>query len=148
MLLPNHSALVTGASRGIGKEIAIELARSGCNRIAVNYFGDPASMADATVAEIRALGAEAFAIEADIRVGQQVVAMFEQVIARFGQLDILVNNAGIQTWKALLDVSEEEWDRVVDTNLKGCFLCTQQAARQEDPSSGGEERERTEQHRR
>lgn len=129
MLLPNHTALVTGASRGIGKEIALELARSGCNRIAVNYFGDPASTADAAVAEIRALGAEVFAIETDIRVSQQVAAMFDQIIARFGHLDILVNNAGVQTWKPLLEVTEEEWDLVVDTNLKGCFLCTQQAAR-------------------
>src|SRR5258708_16166051 len=55
--------------------------------------------------------------------------MFERVIAAFRRLDLLVNNAGVQTWKPLLDVTEEEWDLVIDTNLKGCFLCTQQAAR-------------------
>lgn len=129
MLLKGLNAVVTGASRGIGKEIALELARSGCNRIAVNYFGDPRAMVDATVAEIRALGADVLAIEADIRDSKQVTAMFDQVMARFGNLDILVNNAGVQTFKPLLDVTEEEWDLVVDTNLKGCFLCTQQAAR-------------------
>ncbi len=129
MLLEGLSALVTGSSRGIGKEIALELARCGCHRIAVNYFGDPAEMVDATIAEIRALGADVLAIEADIRDSKQVTAMFDQAMVRFGQLDILVNNAGVQTFKPLLDVTEEEWDLVVDTNLKGCFLCTQAAAR-------------------
>jgi 3-oxoacyl-[acyl-carrier protein] reductase len=129
MLLEGQSALVTGSSRGIGKEIALELARSGCNRIVVNHYGDSATTADATVAEIRALGADVLLMEADIRSRQQVEAMFDQAIARFGRLNILVNNAGVQTWKPLLDVTEEEWDLVVDTNLKGCFLCTQQAAR-------------------
>ncbi|HEY1271699.1 MAG TPA: SDR family NAD(P)-dependent oxidoreductase [Terriglobales bacterium] len=129
MLLDGCHALVTGASRGIGKEIALELARSGCTRIAVNYFGDPASVVEAAVAEIRALGPEVLAIEADIRAPAKVAAMFEQVMSRFPRLDILVNNAGVQTFKPLLEVTEEEWDLVVDTNLKGCFLCTQQAAR-------------------
>ena len=128
----DHTALVTGASRGIGKEIALELARNGY-RVAVNYYNDPASMVDATVAEIRALQAPmqdgVLPIQADIRSSAQVSAMFERVILAFGGLDLLVNNAGVQTWKPLLDVTEEEWDLVVDTNLKGCFLCTQQAAR-------------------
>ena len=86
-------------------------------------------MVEATVAEIRALGVDVLPIETDIRVSQQVASMFDQVMARFGRLDILVNNAGVQTFKPLLEVSEEEWDLVVDTNLKGCFLCTQHAAR-------------------
>ena len=76
-------------------------------------------------------------IEADIRAGDQVSAMFERVIGSFGRLDILVNNAGVQTWKPLLDVTEEEWDLVIDTNLKGCFLCTQQAARYMKDHGGG-----------
>jgi 3-oxoacyl-[acyl-carrier protein] reductase len=129
MLLEGRSAVVTGASRGIGKEIALELGRSGCKQIAVNYFGDPAPMVEATVSEIRAMGVDVVAIEADIRNRLQVAGMFEQVMARFGKLDILVNNAGVQTFKPLMDVTEEEWDMVVDTNLKGCFLCTQHAAR-------------------
>jgi 3-oxoacyl-[acyl-carrier protein] reductase len=129
MLLEGYKALVTGASRGIGKEIALQLARSGCSHIGVNYYGDPAPMVDATLAEIRALGADVLPIEADIRSQQAVEAMFALFMARFGKLDILVNNAGVQTWKPLLDVTEEEWDLVVDTNLKGCFLCTQQAGR-------------------
>jgi NAD(P)-dependent dehydrogenase (short-subunit alcohol dehydrogenase family) len=134
------TALVTGSSRGIGKEIALELARNGY-RVAVNYYNDPASMVDATVAEIRALQAPAqdhvLPIEADIRSSAQVNAMFEKVLTTFGRLDLLVNNAGVQTWKPLLEVTEEEWDLVVDTNLKGCFLCTQQAARHMKDHGGG-----------
>jgi NAD(P)-dependent dehydrogenase (short-subunit alcohol dehydrogenase family) len=135
-MLQGQTALVTGASRGIGKEIALELARNGY-RVAVNYYNDPASLVDATVAEIRALQADVLPIEADIRSSSQVTAMFERVIGAFGRLDLLVNNAGVQTWKPLLQVTEEEWDLVVDTNLKGCFLCTQQAARYMKDHGGG-----------
>lgn len=136
MLLQGKVALVTGASRGIGKEIALELARNGC-KVAVNYWNDPSPFIDATVSEIRALGAEVLPIEADIRLSEQVSTMFERVIGSFGRLDILVNNAGVQTWKPLLEVTEEEWDLVIDTNLKGCFLCTQQAARYMKDQGGG-----------
>ena len=138
--MQRQTALVTGASRGIGKEIALELARNGY-RVAVNYYNDPASIVDATVAEIRSIQApvqdDVLPVEADIRSSAQVTAMFERVIAAFGHLDLLVNNAGVQTWKPLLDVTEEEWDLVVDTNLKGCFLCTQQAARHMKDHGGG-----------
>lgn len=135
-----RTALVTGSSRGIGKEIALELARNGY-RVAVNYFHDPAEMVQQTLAEIRAARPahhdEVLCMEADIRSGKQVAEMFERVIAAFGHLDLLVNNAGVQTFKPLLEVTEEEWDLVVDTNLKGCFLCTQQAARYMKDSGGG-----------
>jgi len=130
------AALVTGSSRGIGKEIALELARNRY-RVAVNYFNDPAPLVEATMAEIRALNPEALLIEADIRSPAQVTKMFEKVISAFGGLDLLVNNAGVQTWKPLLEVTEEEWDLVIDTNLKGCFLCTQQAARYMKDHGGG-----------
>jgi NAD(P)-dependent dehydrogenase (short-subunit alcohol dehydrogenase family) len=133
---PGKTALVTGASRGIGKEIALELARNGY-RVAVNYFDDPAPMVDATLREIRALRPTCISVQADIRSSAQVTAMFEKVISEFGRLDLLVNNAGVQTWKPLLDVTEEEWDLVIDTNLKGCFLCTQKAARCMKDHGGG-----------
>ena len=133
---PSHTALVTGASRGIGKEIALELARNGY-RVAVNYYNDPVSMVEATMAEIRALQPDSIAVQADIRSSAQVRSMFGEVMAAFGQLDLLVNNAGVQTWKPLLEVTEEEWDLVIDTNLKGCFLCTQQAARYMKDHGGG-----------
>jgi 3-oxoacyl-[acyl-carrier protein] reductase len=134
--LEGQAAVVTGASRGIGKEIALELARHGC-RVAVNYYSESSAVIEKTMAEIRALHPDVFPIEADIRSASQVKAMFERVIATFGRLDLLVNNAGVQTWKPLLEVSEEEWDLVIDTNLKGCFLCTQQAARYMKEHGGG-----------
>jgi NAD(P)-dependent dehydrogenase (short-subunit alcohol dehydrogenase family) len=131
-----QTALVTGASRGIGKEIALELAKNGY-RVAVNYHDDPAPMVEATMAEIRALEPDSLPVQADIRSSSQVAAMFEKVVRAFGSLDLLVNNAGVQTWKPLLDVTEEEWDLIIDTNLKGCFLCTQQAARYMKDHGGG-----------
>jgi len=123
----SRTALVTGSSKGVGKGIALELARSGCN-VLVNYNSDAAG-AEATVAEIRAMGRDAFPVKANIGVAADVDRMFAEAFERFPSLDILVNNAGVQTWKPLLDLEEHEWDRTIQTNLKGCFLCTQRAAR-------------------
>jgi NAD(P)-dependent dehydrogenase (short-subunit alcohol dehydrogenase family) len=125
--LEGKTALVTGASKGVGKGIALELARNGCD-VAVNYHSDEKG-AQATVDEITATGRTAFAVKADVGSAESVDRMFETVAAKFPVLDILVNNAGTQVWKPLLELSEPEWDRVIDTNLKGCFLCTQRAAR-------------------
>ena len=116
-------ALVTGASKGVGKGIALALAQRGWD-IWVNYHSDQAG-AESTAAAIQALGQKAWLTKASVADTPQVDAMFEQI----GQLDLLVNNAGIQTWKPLLDLTEAEWDGVIATNLKGCFLCTQRAAR-------------------
>ena len=127
VIMQGQTALVTGASRGIGKEIALELARNGY-RVAMNYFNDSRQCRWRPLPRSAPVPAEVLPVEADIRSSSQVTAMFERVIAAFGRLDLLVNNAGVQTWKPLLEVTEEEWDLVVDTNLKGCFLCTQQAA--------------------
>jgi NAD(P)-dependent dehydrogenase (short-subunit alcohol dehydrogenase family) len=133
--LAGKAALVTGSDRGVGKGIALELAGAGAN-VAVNYFDDP-QLATATVAELEAIGVKAFAVQGDVRVAAQVADMFATVVDRFGRLDVHVNNAGVQTWKRLLDVEEDEWDFVVDTNLKGCFLCTQAAARYMKDHGGG-----------
>lgn len=133
--LRGRVALVTGAGRGIGRGIALELARAGC-RVGVNYMTEP-DEADATVAGIHALGGEAVAIHGDVSMATAVTAMIARVVAEFGGLDVLVNNAGIQTWKPLLEVTEPEWDAVIATNLKGCFLCTQAAARHMKDHGGG-----------
>ena len=133
--LENKTALVTGASKGIGKGTALELARLGCNVI-VNYNSDQAG-AQITVAEIQAMGRQAFSIGGDVGDAAAVDAMFKQSYKHFPTLDILVNNAGTQTWKALLDLTEQEWDRVIDTNLKGCFLATQKAAAHMKEQGGG-----------
>lgn len=131
----NKIALITGASKGIGKGIALELARQGCD-IAVNYNTDREG-AENTAHEIRAVGRAALIVSADVGVSSDVDRMFDEVLEHFPKLDILVNNAGVQTWKALLDLEEREWDRVLDTNLKGCFLCTQRAARNMKDHCGG-----------
>lgn len=135
MRLHGKTALVTGASKGVGKGIALELAREGCD-VAVNYNSDRAG-ALATVAEVEALGHAAFAVQGNVAVAADVNRMFDEVFARFPRLNVLVNNAGVQTWKKLLDLEEAEWDRVIDTNLKGCFLCTQRAARHMKDAGGG-----------
>src|ERR1700693_5790619 len=127
MLLQGKTALVTGAAKGVGRGIAIELAKEGCD-VAINDYADAAG-AEATAAEIRGLGRLAFAVMADVGAASGVDRMFETVLEQFLRLDILVNNAGIQTWKALLDLEEQDWDRVIATNLKGCYLCPQRAGR-------------------
>jgi NAD(P)-dependent dehydrogenase (short-subunit alcohol dehydrogenase family) len=134
MLLGGKTALVTGAAKGVGRGIALELAREGCD-VAVNDFSDSTG-AGATVAEIRGLGRQSFAVLADVGVASDVDRMFETVLEQFPRLDILVNNAGIQTWQSLLDLEERDWDRVIATNLKGCFLCTQRAARHMKAAGG------------
>ncbi len=133
--LDGLAALVTGADRGVGKGVALELARRGC-RVAVNYQSSP-DLANPVVDEIKALGVDALAVQADVRVRAEVAAMTRAVVDRFGRLDVLVNNAGIQTWKPFLDVTDEEWDLVIDTNLKGGFLCAQAAAAYMKDHGGG-----------
>jgi NAD(P)-dependent dehydrogenase (short-subunit alcohol dehydrogenase family) len=134
-MLTGRTALVTGADRGVGKGIAIALARAGC-RIAVNYHTAPERAAE-TVAEILALGADALAVQADVGAAGDVERMFSTVIDSFHRLDILVNNAGVQTWKPFVEMTEPEWDVVIDTNLKGAFLCSQAAARHMKDHGGG-----------
>ena len=132
MVLDGKWALVTGAAKGVGRGIALELAHAGCSVI-VNDFADRAG-AHETAELIREAGRSAHVILADVSAGATADALFAEVKT----LDILVNNAGIQTWKALVDVEEPEWDRVIATNLKGCFLCTQRAARlMRDAGRGG-----------
>jgi NAD(P)-dependent dehydrogenase (short-subunit alcohol dehydrogenase family) len=127
--LSGRVAIVTGASRGIGREIALELARAGAD-VAINYHGEAESEgAHATARDIEALGVRAAAIAGDVGDGDAVRRMMDEAVAKMGSLDILVNNAGVQTWTPFLEVTESEWDLVIRTNLKGCFLCTQTAAR-------------------
>ena len=135
MKLTQAVALVTGASKGIGRAIAIGLAREGAD-IGVNYARD-APGAAATVDTITELGRRATAVQADVGRLLDIKHMFQAVLTEFGRLDVLVNNAGVTGWAPLLETTEEEWDRVIDTNLKGTFFCSLEAARIMRGQGGG-----------
>jgi NAD(P)-dependent dehydrogenase (short-subunit alcohol dehydrogenase family) len=133
--LAGKTALVTGAAQGVGKGIALALARAGC-AVAINDK-EESSLIDQVIQEIRTLGSEAFAAPADLRHSSSIHSMFDHLAQKFTKLDILVNNAGTQTWAPFLDLEESAWDRDIDTNLKGTFLCTQAAARWMKNTGGG-----------
>ncbi len=122
MLLDGKTALVTGASRGIGRAIALRLAAEGAN-IAINYAGNTAK-AEETKAAIEAAGGKAALFQADVSDSAQVEQMVASVLETFGSLDILVNNAGITRDGLLMRMKEEDFDAVLDTNLKGIFHVT------------------------
>jgi NAD(P)-dependent dehydrogenase (short-subunit alcohol dehydrogenase family) len=120
-------AVVTGASRGIGREIAITLAREGWD-VALSYVGVEAEAAE-VASHIRGAGRRSLALQCDVGVKDEVWAFYEAVVRTFARApELLVNNAGIQTWAPLLELAEADWDRVIRTNLKGCFLNTQRVA--------------------
>ncbi len=125
--LSNQIALVTGGGRGIGQAIATTLAAAGAT-VVINYRGN-AEAATATVATITAQGRQAHAIQADVSVPADVDRLFATLLEQHGQLDILVNNAGITRDMLLLRMSDEDFDAVLHTNLRGVFLCTRAALR-------------------
>ena len=127
MLLDGKVALVTGASRGIGRAIALKLASEGA-KVAINYAGNTAK-AEAVKAEIEAAGGEAMLVQADVSDAAQVDAMVKTVAEAFGTIDILVNNAGITRDGLLMRMKEEDFDAVLNTNLKGVFHCTKAVSR-------------------
>jgi NAD(P)-dependent dehydrogenase (short-subunit alcohol dehydrogenase family) len=124
-LLQGKVALVTGAAKRIGRSVALRLASEGADVI-VNYRGSKAE-ADEVVAQIASAGRRALAIQADVAKRSDVVAMFATVEKEFGRLDILVNNAGMFFAAKFEELTEEQWDRILDTNLKSQFLCSQAA---------------------
>jgi 3-oxoacyl-[acyl-carrier protein] reductase len=125
LLLEGKNALVTGGSRGIGKAIALELARQGAN-VAVTA-NSSLSGAESVAEEIRALGRKAVATQCNIADAGQVENLVSQVLTSLGSLDIVVNNAGVTKDALVLRMSEDDWDTVLDTNLKGTFLVTRAA---------------------
>ncbi|MHB1405496.1 MAG: 3-oxoacyl-[acyl-carrier-protein] reductase [Desulfitobacteriaceae bacterium] len=122
MLLNDSVAIVTGGARGIGRAIALELARAGA-KVVVNYAGR-ADKAEETVQLIREAGSEGIAVQADVSQAADVERLVKTAAGAFGKVDILVNNAGITRDNLILRMKEADWDAVLDTNLKGMFLCT------------------------
>ena len=126
--LKDQPALITGANSGIGKSIAIEMARAGAS-VVVNYVVDPES-ANQVVAEIETFGGRAVAIKADVSKEDEVESLFAQAIKAFGTLHVVVTNAGLQRDAKFVDMTLAEWNKVIDVNLTGQFLCQRAAVRE------------------
>jgi NAD(P)-dependent dehydrogenase (short-subunit alcohol dehydrogenase family) len=116
-------ALITGSSKGIGKEIAIGLAKTGAD-IVVNYNSDKKG-ALKTEKKIKDLGVDALAVKANVGKREDVDKMFDRIIEKFGKIDILINNAAIAIWKPFEKFTDQDWDNTINTNLKSIFMCTQ-----------------------
>ena len=127
MIFADQTAVVTGGSRGIGRAVCLELARGGAN-VALCYAGNEAA-AQETVAACEALGAKALAVRCDVSDAGAVKALMDAAVQAFGRIDILVNNAGITRDGLLLMMKEADFDAVLDTNLKGAFLCMKAVSR-------------------
>ncbi len=132
--LSHRVALVTGAGRGIGQAVALALADAGAH-VCVNDINP--DTARATVNDILARGGQAFEYAADVSNKLQVGSMVEAVRARWGRLDILVNNAGVEPKASVLSLDEWDWERTLNVNLKGTFICTQLAGRVMQDQGGG-----------
>jgi len=135
MYLKNKVAIVTGGNSGIGKAIALELARQGAN-IVIDYISHPEATEELEQ-QICALGDQAIGVEADVSNVADLQKLVDTAVAKFGRLDVMVNNAGIETRTSVLDTTEEQYDKVLDINLKSAFFGTQLAARQMLKQGGG-----------
>jgi len=127
MDLDGRNAIVTGGSMGIGAAVAVKLAEDGAN-VAINFRRHDAEAREVAT-KIEALGRKALVVQADVAISKDAEKMFEQVLETFGGLDILVCNAGINRDKMIWKMSEDDWDRVINVNLKGYFIYNKQAAR-------------------
>lgn len=123
--LKGKKALVTGGSRGIGRGIALALAQQGAD-VAVNYHSKKEA-AEAVVAEVKKMGQEAWAVQADVADPSSIEKMFGEIKTKWNKLDILINNAGILQFKPVEEITVEDWDKLLNVNLRGQFLCAQQA---------------------
>lgn len=128
-------AIITGSGSGLGRGIAKRFAQAGA-QVIVNYRSSVQSAME-LAAQIEKEGGQAVTLQADVSKKEQVQRMIDQTVAHFGRLDILINNAGVYPLSSLLDMTEEEWDLVLDSNLRGTFLCTQAAAKVMITQGGG-----------
>ncbi len=133
--LSGKYALVTGGSRGIGAAIAKALAQQGAN-VCVNCVSN-LEKCEWVAGEIRGMGRDSIPVQADVSKKGEVERMFSQIKEKWGRLDILVNNAGIISYSPFEEIKEEEWDRILAVNLKGQFLCSQEAVKLMKPNNWG-----------
>ncbi len=124
--LQNKVAIITGSSRGIGAEIARRLAAAGA-RVVINYVSR-GEAAYSVHESIKASGGESLVVQADMRISTEVHRLFDETIAHFGRVDILINNAGVLIFKKFSEISDEEFDRVMDSNVKGVFYALREAS--------------------
>jgi 3-oxoacyl-[acyl-carrier protein] reductase len=127
MMLTNLIALVTGGSRGIGRAVCLKLASMGAT-VGINYVANP-NAAKETLQRIEAIGAKGFIVQFDVADAGSVQENIKEIINTYGQIDILVNNAGITRDGLMARMKEDDWDSVLDTNLKGAFLCSKAVMR-------------------
>lgn len=132
--IQGKKAVVTGAGRGIGKVLALALAEAGCDVSIIDINLENAIM---VAADIEKMGCRALALKADVTRAAEIKKAFEDIVREFGRLDICVNNAGVCINEAAEETPEEHYDQVVDTNLKGVFLCCQEAAKTMLPQKSG-----------
>ncbi len=127
MRLKDKVALVTGSSRGVGRSVALAYAKEGA-KVIVNYSSNEKA-ANEVVEKIKAMGSDAIAVKADVANKNEVEAIVNAGIEKFGRIDVLVNNAGFTRPALLVNMTEEQWNAVVDIHMKGTFLCTQAVAK-------------------
>ncbi len=126
-MLKGRTAVITGSGRGIGKAIALKLASYGADIVVNDIPGS--DYADETVEEIKALGVDAIVVRGDVRNTEDVQTLIKATLEKFGKIDIFVNNAGVTRDNLMLRMSEDDWDLVMDINLKGAFNCIKAVAR-------------------
>ncbi len=127
MRLKDKIALVTGSSRGVGRAVALAFAKEGA-KVVVNYSSSEKAAME-VVDKIKEMGSDAIAVKADVSKKEDVEALIKAGVEKFGRIDILVNNAGFTRPALLINMTEEQWDAVVDIHMKGTFLCSQAAAK-------------------
>jgi NAD(P)-dependent dehydrogenase (short-subunit alcohol dehydrogenase family) len=132
--LKDKTVIVTGASQGIGESIALGMAEAGANVVLAARSVDKL---DTVATRIEAIGASCIKVTTDVQKSEDIEAMVQATVSEYGTVDCLVNNAGINLVKPAVDITEEEWDAVIDTNLKGYFLCSQAAGRVMMKNGGG-----------
>src|SRR5262245_45457611 len=135
MSLKGKVAIVTGGNSGIGKAIVLQLAKQGA-RVVIDYVCHPEA-AEALERQIAALGDQAIGVDADVSKVADLQKLIDAAVQKFGRLDVMVNNAGIETRTSVLDTTEEQYERVLQINLKSAFFGTQLAARQMIKQGGG-----------